>query len=184
MPADAVTMRTKPKPEAGPAQRGSAISFPALVGKLPAHGDFVSRGVTHAARDLIDHWLSDWMTAARSALGEAFEERYGEAGPWLFEGPTVRLLALPSIDKAGRLFPLLALYDARWKHQRVYDSLVTGIAEGSTCDALHGELAEQAGDEEGEGATQPAWFQPEGSAEGLPCPGELASWHDVERMLA
>ena len=29
-----------------------------LFGKIPAHGDFISRGLDHATHELLDDWLS------------------------------------------------------------------------------------------------------------------------------
>lgn len=83
-----------------------------LFGKLPRHGDFVARGIDQAMRDRLDTWLSDAMVAARAALGAEFEAAYDSAPPWRFvrhdAGTQWTGGALcPSIDSAGRRFPLL-----------------------------------------------------------------------------
>lgn len=81
-----------------------------LWGKLPAHGDFVARGLIFSQRESLDLWLSDELQAAREALGEDFERRYDEAPPWRFvcreDGGMAGAMA-PSIDSVGRRYPLL-----------------------------------------------------------------------------
>lgn len=82
-----------------------------LFGKLPAHGDFVSRGLTAAERETMDAWLSAEMAAARAALREHFEQAFDAAPPWRFtwntgDGWTAGALA-PSIDGVGRRYPVL-----------------------------------------------------------------------------
>lgn len=83
-----------------------------LFGKLPAHGDFVSRGLNAADRDALDGWLAGGLSAARDALGEeAFAELYDSAPPWRCiiakddDGVTAGALT-PSIDAAGRRYPI------------------------------------------------------------------------------
>jgi type VI secretion system protein ImpM len=83
-----------------------------LFGKMPAHGDFVSRGYSLEERLRLDQWLSREMDQARAQSGPGFEERYDQAPCWCFaavgsdglwQGGTL----CPSIDSAGRRFPLL-----------------------------------------------------------------------------
>ncbi len=75
----------------------AGIEHPALFGKLPGHGDFVSRGVPGGLRDRLDQWLSDWLAAARAEHGAAFVAAYEAAAPWLFEsGRTVAVLLIRS----------------------------------------------------------------------------------------
>jgi type VI secretion system protein ImpM len=82
-----------------------------LFGKLPAHGDFVARGLDPAEREVLDHWLSAEVEAARQAHGEAFAYRYDVAPPWRFVTEEVSAwrggAVAPSIDSAGRRFPIL-----------------------------------------------------------------------------
>ena len=47
-----------------------------LFGKMPAHGDFVSRGLGPTMRDRLDLWLSAEMDVARAEFGDEFEPRY------------------------------------------------------------------------------------------------------------
>lgn len=88
---------------------------PLLFGKLPAHGDFVSRGFDPATRDALDAWLTASLAAARAAYGEAFEALYEEAPPWRFAWAsgdkwTAGAMAL-SVDGVGRRYPLLLALD-------------------------------------------------------------------------
>ena len=55
-----------------------------LFGKLPAHGDFVRRGLDDAAEAAWDDWASAALDARRTALGADFEDAHGLALPWRF----------------------------------------------------------------------------------------------------
>lgn len=84
---------------------------PLLFGKLPTHGDFVSRGLAPEAVDRLDAWAADGLEAAKSRLGEGFETAHGFAPPWRFvqeeaDGWRAGVFA-PSADTAGRRFFLL-----------------------------------------------------------------------------
>lgn len=84
-----------------------------LFGKLPALGDFVSRGLDMDARDRLDAWLSAEMEGARARWGEAFDARYDAAPAWTFvdrdaAGNWSGGALCASMDRAGRRFPLLA----------------------------------------------------------------------------
>ncbi|MCX7284960.1 MAG: type VI secretion system-associated protein TagF [Novosphingobium sp.] len=83
-----------------------------LFGKLPSHGDFVSRGIATGLRDTLDLWLSAEMEQARRAWGESFDERYDLAPVWHFvdsDGPDNWSggILCASTDRVGRRFPLL-----------------------------------------------------------------------------
>ncbi len=87
---------------------------PFLFGKLPAHGDFVSRGLAPAEVEAWDAWASQAMEALRDA-SPMFEQAHDAAPPWRFVagpsrlGPGWRAGALaPSIDSAGRRFIVVA----------------------------------------------------------------------------
>ncbi len=82
-----------------------------VFGKLPAHGDFIARGLTPEAQAGWDNFLSTSLAAAREALGDAFDVHYDAAPAWRFalqdeRGQTAGAIA-PSIDRAGRRFPIL-----------------------------------------------------------------------------
>jgi type VI secretion system protein ImpM len=86
---------------------------PGVFGKLPARGDFVDRGLPKSFTDPWHAWLVDGLAAARAELGAGFEPAYMAAPVWRFllpagaAGPTAACgVLLPSVDSAGRLFPL------------------------------------------------------------------------------
>lgn len=110
-----------------------------VFGKLPAHGDFVSRGIAAADRDRLDAWLSASLAEARQALGTAFEARYDQALPWQGRGEGVTGAIAASQDAAGRRFPLLVLTagtDAAACEEWLYQA----IGEGWSVDRLAEEL--------------------------------------------
>ncbi len=86
-----------------------------LLGKLPAHGDFVRRGSLPASFCTPwDAWLQEGIAAARARIGEARWESVWDAAPaWRFAlpagacGPDAAAgVLLPSRDSVGRRFPL------------------------------------------------------------------------------
>lgn len=111
-----------------------------LFGKLPAHGDFVARGLSTNERAWWDGALSAGLVAAGGvAMSTA---AYDRAPPWRFllsrpEGELSGTLAA-SMDAAGRRFPVMVAYRGRDSamaagcEMAVYDAL----ADGWTADAL------------------------------------------------
>ena len=98
------------QPEPGP--------HPVLFGKLPSHGDFISRGLDLTACDAWDRWASEGLLTAHEALGERFDDEHDRAPPWRFVdapgrfGRDWRAGALaPSIDAAGRRFMIMLAAD-------------------------------------------------------------------------
>ena len=84
---------------------------PWLFGKIPAHGDFISRGLDHATHVLLDDWLSAEVARGRSRFAD-FDERYVQAPPWYFvdqdgAGAWSGGALCLSVDKVGRRFPIL-----------------------------------------------------------------------------
>lgn len=83
-----------------------------LFGKLPAHGDFVSRGLDAPTRDALDLWLTAEMERAQAVWGESFEQRYEAAPVWHFvdadaAGNWTGGILCASTDRVGRRFPLM-----------------------------------------------------------------------------
>jgi type VI secretion system protein ImpM len=84
-----------------------------LYGKLPAHGDFVRRGLPDGFVAGWDAWLQAAIPTARDLLGESFGQTWDAAPAWCFRlaagacGPAAMAgVMLPSRDMVGRRFPL------------------------------------------------------------------------------
>ncbi len=86
---------------------GDALTGAFVFGKLPAHGDFVARGLSAGAHESWDHFLSASLAQAREALGENFETHYDSAPAWRFALADAVGAIAPSVDRAGRRFPLM-----------------------------------------------------------------------------
>ncbi len=88
-----------------------------FYGKLPAHGDFVSRQLDKPMIDCWDHWLQSGMASSRVQLGSQWLECYLSAPIWRFGlatglcGPARLGVMMPSIDRVGRYFPLTVTID-------------------------------------------------------------------------
>jgi type VI secretion system protein ImpM len=106
-----------------------------FFGKLPSHGDFVSRRLSRDFLDIWDNWLQRAIAESKASLGDDWLEIYLTSPIWRFAlmpgicGTDAYLgLVMPSIDRVGRYFPLtiaipipadtstlgLAIAGARW----------------------------------------------------------------------
>jgi type VI secretion system protein ImpM len=84
-----------------------------LYGKLPARGDFVREGLP---RDFVEPWDAWWqrgLAATQQRPPDEWRDAWLEAPVWRFVLPPglcgaggVLGLWMPSVDKAGRYFPL------------------------------------------------------------------------------
>ncbi|MDB5372667.1 MAG: tagF [Belnapia sp.] len=84
-----------------------------LFGKLPAHGDFVRRGLPGSFCEPWDAWLQAGIAAARDRLGAGWEAAWDAAPAWRFALPAgacgpdpVAGVLAPSADAVGRRFAL------------------------------------------------------------------------------
>ncbi|MFD1343689.1 type VI secretion system-associated protein TagF [Litorisediminicola beolgyonensis] len=78
-----------------------------IFGKLPAAGDFVARGLPPGVRGALDRWVTQALTPHAANL-----RAWPEAGlRGVVDSPVgpLALVAVPSEDGAGRVFPLLAV---------------------------------------------------------------------------
>jgi type VI secretion system protein ImpM len=91
-----------------------------FYGKLPARGDFVRGGLPRDFTDRWDAWIAAAIAGSRERMGEDWLPAFLEAPVWRFAlsaglcgGRAALGLMLPSVDRAGRYFPLTfaALYD-------------------------------------------------------------------------
>lgn len=84
-----------------------------FYGKLPARGDFVSRRLPGPFVEAWDSWLQAGIAESRTMLGERWLQAWLEGPIWRFvlapgvAGPLAVIgLMMPSVDRAGRYFPL------------------------------------------------------------------------------
>lgn len=83
-------------------------------GKLPRHGDFVRAGLPEEIVAGFDSWLRAGLAESRAMLGEAWLDAFLEAPVWQFRfapgllgRPGLAGVMAPSVDRAGRYFPLM-----------------------------------------------------------------------------
>ncbi|MGL5008796.1 MAG: type VI secretion system-associated protein TagF [Paracoccaceae bacterium] len=86
-----------------------------VYGKHPAFGDFLTAGLSDAAQNRIEAWLNASLQTLRNAWGEAWQDGFDASPPIAFwigarvaGQAALRGAMLPSRDKVGRRFPLLA----------------------------------------------------------------------------
>jgi type VI secretion system protein ImpM len=145
-----------------------------FTGKLPARGDFVSRGLPRSFADPWDEWLGRVMTGSREILGEAWLPAWLEAPIWRFALPAghcgpdaVAGVILPSIDRAGRHWPLTLaavlpghrgapVPDEAWL-QALEAAGLEAVTEDAGPDRV-AELLEAASPAFGPGAPEAAWW--------------------------
>lgn len=140
---------------------GALAVAPWLFGKMPAHGDFISRGLDDETVEAGDGAVAEAVALAMSHWDLAWDEVYVETPVWRFlAAPGVMgrdWLAgvfLPSVDAVGRQFPLLAGFAAptlallaRWDAtSRALDEVEAlaraALLDGLSVDAVLGQLGE------------------------------------------
>ena len=84
-----------------------------LYGKLPAHGDFVSRNLPPAFINYWDEWLQRFIASSQEQLGEEWLTIYLTSPIWRFvlskgvvDDNKWAGIMLPSVDRVGRYFPI------------------------------------------------------------------------------
>lgn len=87
---------------------------PGWFGKLPCIGDFASRRMAPLTRDAWDQWLSGVLVETREHWADQWLTHYLQAPIWFWlQSPgehTTQWSAgtlMPSVDQAGRYFPLV-----------------------------------------------------------------------------
>jgi type VI secretion system protein ImpM len=122
-----------------------------LYGKVPAHGDFVRRGLPSSFVGPWDAWLRAGVTAARDHLGAHWTTAWDGAPAWRFAlppgacGPDAAAgVMVPSQDQVGRRFPIMLaallppgapMPDADW-YDAVEATAMAGLAGRADADAL------------------------------------------------
>ena len=83
-----------------------------FFGKLPGHGDFVTRALPADFVRRWDEWLQASLSASRRQLGEAWLELYLTSPVWCFAlspgvcgRAAIAGVLIPSVDRVGRYFP-------------------------------------------------------------------------------
>ncbi len=89
-------------------------------GKIPSRGDFVSYGVSRPFVRAWDDWMSVMLAHSQQTLGANWQQVWLEAPVWRFVagpgllGPAAMAgLWMPSVDKAGRWFPLALVIEGK-----------------------------------------------------------------------
>jgi len=84
-----------------------------FFGKLPSHGDFLTRRLPRGFTDPWDRWLQSAVADSREQLGEGWLDIYLTSPIWRFAlstglcGETAWCgILMPSVDRIGRYFPL------------------------------------------------------------------------------
>ena len=107
-----------------------------LYGKLPAHGDFISRGFDQLSESAIDASLTQCLEDAQMHWAARFRETYLSAQPWLFASENGSAIVIPSIDKVGRIFPLYVAVLKSIVLQSLYDATIDAISKDKDADSL------------------------------------------------
>lgn len=83
-----------------------------LYGKLPAHGDFITRDLPPAFINIWDEWLQRGMLCSQEELGDNWLDIYLTSPIWRFAISTGAIddnnwagIMIPSVDRVGRYFP-------------------------------------------------------------------------------
>jgi len=97
----------------------SANGVVGFFGKLPAHGDFIHRGLPSQCVNIWDDWLQSVIAATQEQLGEHWLDVYLTSPIWRFalspgviDGQLWAGISLPSVDRVGRYFPFTILGSA------------------------------------------------------------------------
>ena len=123
-----------------------------LFGKIPAHGDFVSRGLPPAMHEALDLWLSAELARARARFPD-FDRRYQSAAPWHFvdcdpDGAWSGGALCPSVDAVGRRFPIVVAApadtaaEANAAARAALELIFAALGEGWDASRLHVALSE------------------------------------------
>jgi type VI secretion system protein ImpM len=85
---------------------------PGFYGKIPARGDFVSKGLTHSFLATWDQWLQSALITSKEQLGDQWLDFYLTGPIWHFvlsagicDRNVWAGILMPSVDAVGRYFP-------------------------------------------------------------------------------
>lgn len=127
----------------------AALSPPRIrqgfFGKLPGHGDFVRAGLPEEVVAGWDGWVRAGLAESRAMLGDGWRDAFLEAPVWRFRlapgllaAPGLAGVMAPSVDRAGRYFPLMlgaamAAPPAPAEAPVWFDALVAAVTD-AVCD--------------------------------------------------
>ena len=170
---------------------------PGFYGKMPSHGDFVSRRLARAFIDPWDDWLQRAMATSRQALGARWLELYLVSPIWRFVlspslcgAEAACGLVMPSVDRVGRHFPLtlsMSLAPGRdpftvaslWSSwfARAEEAMLSCLDDGSALEPFDERLQALGLPIDDEGRDGPAPGEPRipGAAIAWPLPGALGA---------
>jgi len=140
---------------------GSATA--GLYGKLPAHGDFLSRNLPPEFVQGWDDWLQRSVASSQEQLGGRWLDLYLTSPLWRFvispgvvDNQVWAGVMMPSVDKVGRYFPLtlampyatgtspaeLLVHGEAW-FQALEDIALSGLGEAGSVETVNQALSEQ-----------------------------------------
>jgi type VI secretion system ImpM family protein len=142
--------------------KGQGLAAVFAFGKLPAHGDFISRGLDDAAVEAGDEAVANAVALAAGQWDTLWDDVYVETPVWRFiASPGVigqewtAGAFLASVDAVGRQFPLVAGFsapslgllgrpaDTAAAIERVEAACRDALVEGRAIDSLMERLAEE-----------------------------------------
>lgn len=138
-----------------------------IFGKLPAHGDFIRRGISEAVAGDLDDFLSASLSDAASLAD--FDDLYGQAPAWRFiaDFGDVAMCGViaPSVDRVGRQFPILVGVESPGDGEGLAVAvdacealLYDAFGNGATADQLYDSLVDFPGGETGYEPPPRGWF--------------------------
>jgi type VI secretion system protein ImpM len=84
-----------------------------FFGKIPSHGDFITRDLPRSFLDVWDTWLQSCIAQSKSQLGDGWLDVYLTSPIWRFGlmpgicgSHASAGILMPSVDRVGRYFPL------------------------------------------------------------------------------
>lgn len=93
---------------------GNTENFQGYFGKVPAHGDFIGKGLPKSFREPWDNWLQKVISKTKAELGSNWEQFYLTCPAYRFvlsPGTCGRQtwigVFIPSVDKVGRYYPMV-----------------------------------------------------------------------------
>lgn len=142
-----------------------------LFGKLPAHGDFVARGIDIQKQEQLDRDISASIGCAMERFADQFERSFLKAPPWRCiwpeDGGFIGAALSPSIDQSGRTYPIfLGRYGTTAAAAKQFAAACEGllfeaIPQRWTADTLFAALqalAEETSNQEDDEPAEPGWW--------------------------